>query len=117
MPALLQEMKEVARYYPRSAWRTQLLEPGEMTGLPPQLWVPHRQFWIIPKFAPDHPYSPPHIYLSPEIRSRHYYVHEGESTARLCWCKPSDWHPRMRLIIAVTSAMRFINDRRAGLVD
>jgi len=109
-PDLHAQLAEVKRLFPRSV-------PTEVAGLLPDLWIPHGRFWILPRFAPDHPFSPPHVYLSPPILSRHYYRHPGEWVERLCWCKPHEWTPRMRLLIAVTAAMRFLNDWNAHLVD
>lgn len=110
------QRREVERSHPGSVRRRQNLGPGEMTGLPAEFWVPHRGFWIRPTFAPDHPLSPPHIYLRPRINSRFFFVHTGESEPRLEWCAPGVWQPGMRLIQAVTGAMRFLDAWCAGLV-
>lgn len=74
----------------------------------------HRSFTITARFHHEHPYEPPLIYLSPAPKDPHYYVHHGETVARLCWCQPGEWHPRYRLIIAVATAIRFINDHQIG---
>lgn len=103
-----EQLIEVHRYYPESRWVSTAMPP-RISGLF-HLAIPHRGFAIHPRLAPDHPYSPFHIYLSPAPVNRHYYVHPGESVARLCWCTPADWNPRWRLIVGVTAAMRFLND-------
>lgn len=74
----------------------------------------HRNFSITARFSPEHPYEPPLIFLSPAPRDRHYYIHHGETVARLCWCLPGEWHTNYRLIIAVGTALRFINDHHIG---
>ena len=112
-PDMFREQREVWTLFPQTR---RIPLPG-LTGLPPNLEIPHRNFVILPRFADDHPFSPPHIYLQPFLRSRHYYVHDNETFPRLCWCRPEQWSPRFRLIVAVTAAMRFLNDWHAGLVD
>ncbi len=112
-PQLCQEQGEVQRAFPVSL----LVRSSLPTGAPPTLRVFHRGFVIEPRFPFNYPYEPPHIYLRPEPRSRHYYVHLGDREPRLCWCRPEDWSPRLRLIVAVCSAMRFINDYVDGRVD
>lgn len=72
--------------------------------------VRHRGRWIIARHAPDQPWSPSWIFIDPEPRHAHYYVHSGESVARLCWCTPSQWDASFHLIVAVGCAMRFINE-------
>jgi hypothetical protein len=109
----MREIGEVVRLFPRS----RLVPLPGLTGLPPSLEVPHRGLVILPRFALDHPFSPPLVLLLPGILSRHYYVHPGESEARLCYCRPEEWSPRFRLVHAVTAAMRFINDWRAHRVN
>jgi hypothetical protein len=75
----------------------------------------HAGYVIRALFSPSHPYEPPKVYLSPEpTSSKHYYVHPGEDVARLCFCHPAEWSPRLNLLVAVCSAVRFINDLRAG---
>ena len=74
----------------------------------------HRSFTITARFHPEHPYEPPQIFLSPQPKDAHYYVHHGETVARLCWCQPGEWHTSYRLIIAVATAIRFINDHQMG---
>lgn len=70
----------------------------------------HRSRWIVAHHAPDHPFSPSWVFLDPEPRHAHYYIHSGESHARLCFCAPSEWSPSYHLIVAVGAAMRFINE-------
>jgi len=118
IPDQIREQREVLRAFPQSF----LLVSGGLTGTPPTLQVVHRGFIIEPRFPLNYPYEPPLIYLRSfdaraSLRSRHYYVHPGEQTPRLCWCQPSDWSPRMGLLVAVCSAMRFINDYLARRVD
>lgn len=74
----------------------------------------HRNFAITARFSPEHPYEPPLIFLNPAPRDRHYYVHHGETVARLCWCLPGEWDSSYRLIVAVGTALRFINDHHIG---
>lgn len=103
---MVAQLREVERLFPNSRLT---IEGGDA-----YFYVNHRGFRIRPVFAPDHPYEPPHIYLSPEPSSSHYYVHSGERYKRLCWCMPSDCFPQMHVLVAVTAAMRFINEYRAG---
>jgi len=73
--------------------------------------VRHRGRSIIARHAPDHPFSPSWVFIDPPPSwHAHYYRHEGESVARLCWCTPSDWRPEYRLMVAVGCAIRFINE-------
>lgn len=116
VPEWCAHLREVEQRHRDSVRRRQQLGPGELTGLPPELWVPYRGIWLRPAFAPDHPVSPPHIYLQPHIKSPYFRVHPGESTPRLAWCSPGLWHPGMRLLDAVTGAMRFLDAWRAGLI-
>ena len=97
------EVLEVSRLFPSSR---------VLSG--PRIEVEHRGFLITARFAPGHPLFPPHLYLSPGVVSSHYYTHQGEIVPRLCWCQPSEWFPRMRLIVAVMAAMRFLNEYVAG---
>lgn len=77
--------------------------------------VSHQGFVITAMFHPDHPYEAPLVRLSPRPESHHYYIHGlFESEARLCYLRPEQWSPRLRLNFAVASAMRFINDYLAG---
>jgi hypothetical protein len=76
--------------------------------------VRHAGYDIAAVFHSEHPYEPPHVYLTPKPSSSHYYVHAGERVPRLCFVRPEQWSPRMGLVIAVGSAMRFVNDYRAG---
>lgn len=76
--------------------------------------VEHVGFAITAMFHPDHPYEAPLVYLWPEPQSSHYYTHGFESHLRLCYCRPEQWSPRLRLNVAVCSAMRFINDYLDG---
>lgn len=80
-------------------------------------WLPHGGFAIVARFHMLHPLAPPNVYLSPEPVSRHYYVHGNESEARLCYLHPSEWSPRLNLLVAVCAAIRFINEYRAGVPD
>lgn len=112
-PECCRQQREVQSAFPQSL----LLSSPLPTGAPPTLHVFHRSFVIAPRFPFNYPYEPPRIYLNPRPQSRHYYVHPGEQEPRLCWCQPSDWSPRLRLIVAVCSAMRFINDYLDGRVD
>lgn len=112
-PERFREVAEVVRLFPR----TRLVPLPGLTGLPPSVEVPHGRFVILPRFALEHPLSPPHIFLRPGILSRHYYVHPGEWEARLCYCRPEEWSSRFRLIHAVASSMRFLNDWFAHRVD
>jgi ubiquitin-protein ligase len=109
------EQDLVVRLFPQQAKLKPTLHC--LTGTPPQLEVRHRGFVIEPRFPFEYPFAPPLIYLRPAPRSRHYYVHPGEQEPRLCWCRPEDWSPRLRLLVAVCSAMRFINDYLDGRVD
>ena len=70
----------------------------------------HRGRWIIARHAPDHPFSPSWVFLDPAPSHPHYYVHGGEPLSRLCWCRPYQYHPSFRLIVAVGCALRFINE-------
>ena len=73
--------------------------------------VYHRGRWIIARHAPDHPLSPSWVFLDPAPSAHsHYYVHEGESVARMCWLTPWQHRPSHRLIVAVGCGMRFINE-------
>lgn len=80
--------------------------------------VAHDGFVITALFHEDHPYEPPIVHLDPEPTStRHYYTHRGDSVPRLCWTASGEWQPRHTLIVAVATAMRFINEYHAGRVD
>jgi hypothetical protein len=79
--------------------------------------LPHRGFVIVARFQMLHPFAPPNVYLSPEPVSRHYYMHGNEKQARLCYLHPSEWSPRLNLLVAVCAAIRFVNDYRAGVPD
>lgn len=72
--------------------------------------VPHANRRIIARYAPDHPFSPPWVYIDPPPSNSHYYVHGGEAHARLCWCRPDQWDPTYHLIVAVGSAITFLNE-------
>jgi ubiquitin-protein ligase len=115
IPDQFREQDQVLRLFPQQAKRVLTLDC--LTGTPPRLEVRHRGFVIEPRFPFNYPYEPPHIYLRPGVHSLHYYVHQGEQEPRLCWCQPSDWSPRMGLLVAVCSAMRFINDYLAHRVN
>lgn len=74
----------------------------------------HDRFVVTARFSPEHPYEAPVVLLDPAPRDPHYYVHREESVARLCWCQPGEWHTSYRLVIAVGTALRFINDHQVG---
>jgi ubiquitin-protein ligase len=113
IPEQLRQQRAVQRAFPQSVILPSFLE----TGAPPTLHVFHRGFVIEPRFPFNYPYEPPLIYLRPAPRSRHYYVHAGEREPRLCFCRTEEWSPRMGLLVAVCSAMRFINDYIAHRVQ
>jgi hypothetical protein len=72
--------------------------------------VPHAHRSIIARYAPDHPLSPPWVYIDPPPSNSHYYLHSLESYARLCWCRPEQWDPTYHLIVAVGAAITFLNE-------
>ena len=76
----------------------------------------HRGTTVTLRFSRNHPYEPTLIYLDPPPRgNKHWYVHQGEKTPRLCWCRPEQWHPDYSLAVAAGSAIRFINEYQAGI--
>lgn len=75
--------------------------------------VYRRGRWIIARHAPDHPWSPPWVFIEPAPQNSHYYSHGNEEHARLCWCRPDQWDPTYRLIVAVGCAIRFLNEEVA----
>jgi len=89
----------------------------------PQNWssfgffLPYRGFAIVARFPVLYPSVPPNVYLSPAPVSRHYYVHRDEAEARLCYLHPSEWSPRLNLLVAVCATIRFINEYSAGVPD
>lgn len=70
----------------------------------------HAGRFITVRYAPDHPFSPPWVYVAPQPRNPHYYVHAGEAVARLCWCRPEQWDPTFHLLVALGSGIRFVNE-------
>ncbi len=88
----------------------QAVENGSRGGV----YVWHRGVGIVAVFHPNAPYEAPFVYLSPAPVNRHYYVHAGEYSARLCYAQPGEWLPSYRLITAVGCAIRFINDYLAS---
>jgi ubiquitin-protein ligase len=115
IPDQFREQDQVLRLFPQQAKLVLTLHC--LTGAPPSLEVRHRGFVIEPRFPFEYPVAPPLIYLRPAPSSRHYYVHPGEETPRLCYCRTEEWSPRMGLLVAVCSAMRFINDYLAHRID
>lgn len=87
---------------------------GEVVFLPDAgvfgVQVVHRGRSIVARHAPDHPWSASWVFLDPAPRHAHYYVHSGESVARLCWARPDEWSPTYHLLVAVGSAIRFLNE-------
>lgn len=65
---------------------------------------------VLARYAPDHPLSPPWVYIDPPPSNSHYYLHGAEEYARLCWCRPEQWDPTYHLIVAVGSAITFLNE-------
>jgi hypothetical protein len=76
--------------------------------------LPYRGVTMTVRYHQHHPYEAPLVFLDPAPKNRHYYIHKGESVARLCWCQPTDWQPSFRLIVAAGSAIRFLNEYANG---
>jgi hypothetical protein len=93
--------------------------PGGPRGvcLPYGFCVRHGGYVIRALFHVEHPLVPPRIYLTPAPVSGHYYAPAGDVTPRLCWIAAGQWQTRHTLTVAVASAMRFINEYRAGRAD
>jgi len=72
--------------------------------------VRHRGRSIVAHHAPDHPWSPSWVFIDPAPSHPHYYRHDGEKVARLCFARPEQWDPSFHLIVAVGCAIRFINE-------
>lgn len=66
---------------------------------------------IVAHQAPDHPWSPSWVFIDPPPSwHAHYYRHGDEPLARLCWCMPFQWDASFPLLVAVGSAIRFLNE-------
>lgn len=107
--AAREQLAEVTRYFPATILR---FNAAGWNAWGVRLY--QRPFTITVRFSPEHPYQAPLVFLDPAPRDHHYYLHSGESVARLCWCVPGEWHTSYRLIVAVGTAIRFLNDHQIG---
>jgi hypothetical protein len=91
---------------------------GEVVDRPPYygVYLEHRKHAVVVLLHDRSPFEPPHVFIAPAPKNRHYYVHRGESQARLCFVQPGEWLPSFRLLTAVGCATRFLNDYLADRV-